>query len=116
MDTKTDGRLDVVIFPNGGREFLGRQPSYPETAESLYLPEVEKFVALHQGLETPEKYTGYYTVKGDVLTINWGEYAGEIVVEQQEIVMPDMTKYGIYDNIGEMQEPEPELSEDWQLP
>lgn len=78
MNTVTDGRLDIIIFPNGGKEYLGKLPSTPEIDEQLYLPAVSQFVAQNQNLEEPTKFTGMYRVKDDRLEITWGPYAGEI--------------------------------------
>lgn len=78
MDTTTDGRLDIVIFPNGGKEFLAKLPSSPEIDEQLYLPAVSNFVGQNQNLEEPTKFTGMYRVRNDRLEITWGPYAGEI--------------------------------------
>lgn len=78
MNTITDGRLDIIIFPNGGKEYLGKLPSSPEVDEQLYLPAVAEFVAQNQDLEEPTKFTGMYRVKDDRLEITWGPYAGEI--------------------------------------
>ena len=83
-DTLAPGRIDLIIFANGGKEFIGRQDSYPVTPESAYISEVQKFVATKQGLEKPEKFTGFYTVKDDIVTMTWTPYAGEIP-EKNEI-------------------------------
>ena len=77
-DTLTPGRVDIVIFPSGNRSIIGRQSSYPYTPESAYLGEVQKFVSSKQGLEHPEKFTGYYTIKDGVVSMTWAPYAGEI--------------------------------------
>lgn len=78
MDTVTDGRLDIVIFPNGGYEYIGKLAASPEVNEEYYLPFIARFVEDHQGLEVPTKYTATYRVKNDNLEISWGDYAGEI--------------------------------------
>lgn len=78
MNTVTDGRLDIVIFENGGKEFLAKLPSSPEIDEQLYLPLVTQFVAQNQDLKEPTKFTGTYRMKDDELEITWGPYAGEI--------------------------------------
>lgn len=83
-DTLSPGRVDIVIFPSGGKEILGRQSSYPSTPESAYLGEVQKFVASKQGIEKPEKFTGYYTVKDDVVSMSWTSYAGELPQKADE--------------------------------
>jgi hypothetical protein len=81
-DTLAPGRIDLIIFPSGGKEVLGRQPSYPELPEEAYLSEVQKFVATKQGLEKPEKYTGYYTCKDNAVSMTWTSYAGPILAEE----------------------------------
>lgn len=78
MDTIQDGRLDIVIFENGGREFIGKTPSNPEIPESAYLPKVESFVAQNQNLPEPKKFTGMYRMKNDILEITWGDWMGEL--------------------------------------
>ena len=83
-DTIAPGRIDIVIFPSGGREVIGRQSSYPSTPESAYLGEIQKFVSSKQRLEKPEKFTGYYTVKDDVVSMTWAPYAGEIEQKSEE--------------------------------
>lgn len=84
MDTLTQGRVDIVIFPNGGWEYIGRVPANPEIPEADYQPEVEKFVAQNQGLKNPTNFTGYYGVDGDILKMSWGTYAGEIPRDEVE--------------------------------
>ena len=91
-DTLAPGRVDILIFPNGGKEVIGRQPSYPALSEAAYLPEVQTFVASKQGLEKPEKATGYYTCKGDVVSMTWTPYAGPISKEEQEALELEPTE------------------------
>lgn len=74
MDTETPGRIDIIIFPSGGKEVTGRQASYPPTEESVYMPEVQSFVEAHQGLKAPAKFTGRYTVKNDICNFQWSEW------------------------------------------
>lgn len=83
-DTLAPGRIDIIVFPSGGKEVLGRQPSYPELPEAAYWPEVQAFVAAKQGLEKPEKATGYYTCKGGAVSVQWVPYAGPIEEAQEE--------------------------------
>lgn len=78
QDTESSGRIDIMIFPNGGKEVIGRVASYPKVPESTYWPEVLAFVAEHQGLEKPVKYTGRYSVTGGVFSMQWFDWAGEI--------------------------------------
>lgn len=82
-DTLSTGRIDIIIFPNGGKEVIGRMPAYPPVEETLYMSEVQKFVANHQNLPKPTKYTGYYAVKDEVLSMAWANWAGEIVRENE---------------------------------
>lgn len=84
MDTLTEGRVDIVIFPNGGWEFIGSVSANPEIPEEVYLPEVQKFVAQNQDLPAPTKFTGYYGVKADTLKMSWGVWQGEIPREEVE--------------------------------
>lgn len=86
MDTLTQGRVDIVIFPNGGWEFIGSIPANPEIPEEVYLPEVQKFVGQNQELPTPTKFTGYYGIAGDIFKMSWGEWKGAIPREEVETV------------------------------
>ncbi len=74
MDTETPGRIDIIIFPSGGKEVIGRQAAYPPVEECVYMPEVQSFVNEHQGLEKPKRYTGRYSVKNDVCSFQWTDY------------------------------------------
>lgn len=78
MDTIQDGRIDVMIYPNGGREVMGRIESNPELPEQVYMPQVEVFVSQNQGLPKSKMFTGIYSMKDDVLTINWSDWLGKI--------------------------------------
>ena len=84
QDTTSNGRVDIVIFPTGGREILGRVASYPETPETAYMPLIAQFVSEHQGLKTPQKFTGYYSVKDGVCSMQWANYAGELPQQEPE--------------------------------
>ena len=83
-DTLSAGRIDIIIFPNGGKEVIGRMPAYPPVPETLYMSEVRKFVADHQSLPKPTRFTGYYTVKDGALSMTWSNWAGEIVQNGEE--------------------------------
>lgn len=75
MTTEMPGRIDIIIFPNGGKEVIGRSPSYPPAKESFYISLVNEFVASKVGtVEKPEKYSGYYTIKDDVASMQWTPY------------------------------------------
>lgn len=84
-DTLAPGRIDVVIFPNGGKEIIGRQPSYPPLPEIAYLNKIRDFVATKQGLEKPEKFTGFYSSKENEVSMTWTPYAGEIEQKPEEV-------------------------------
>lgn len=83
-DTLAPGRIDIVIFTSGGKEVIGLLPAYPPIPEIAYLSEVQKFVSTKQGLEHPEKFTGFYTCKDDQITMTWTSYAGEIPQKNEE--------------------------------
>ena len=85
QDTETPGRINIIIFPNGGKEVIGRIASYPPTPESAYLDKVRSFVGQHQGLSKPTKYTGRYNVKDGVLSMLWTDWAGEIPRPAEEL-------------------------------
>ena len=75
MTTEMPGRIDIVIFPNGGREVIGRSPAYPPVKEAIYIGLVNEFVTNKIGtLENPENWSGYYTVKDDVVSMRWTPY------------------------------------------
>ena len=59
-------------------------PAYPPVPETLYMSEVRKFVADHQSLPKPTRFTGYYTVKDGALSMTWSNYSGEIVQNGEE--------------------------------
>ena len=48
------------------------------------MSEVRKFVADHQSLPKPTRFTGYYTVKDGALSMTWSNYSGEIVQNGEE--------------------------------
>lgn len=81
-DTIAPGRIDIIIFPSGGKEVLGRQPSYPPLPEIAYLNKIRDFVATKQGLEKPEKFTGFYSSKENSVSMTWTAWAGEITQEE----------------------------------
>ena len=80
MKTEAPGRIDIVIFPNGGKEVFGREPATPPVEESRYWPEVNDFVrrTAAKQLQEPEKYTGIYSVsENDILSMSWYPYIEE---------------------------------------
>lgn len=83
-DTTAAGRYDIIIFPNGGKECIKHVPSMPYTPESAYLKDIVRFVSEHQGLEAPTRFTGYYSVKDGVCTMQWYDYAGDVNAVQSE--------------------------------
>lgn len=89
-DTLKDGRIDIVIFANGGREVIGREDAEPPVSDADLLPEVAKFVAEHQDLPAPEKFTAIYRVENGKLKLFWGEYKGLLpyqLEEQDDVAM-----------------------------
>lgn len=89
-NTLVPGRIDIVVFANGGWEKIGQIASDPVIAPDDVLPGILEFVATKQNLAAPEKFTGYYSVKNDKISIHWANYAGEIPVEMPTIEAPDI--------------------------
>ena len=89
-DTTIDGRIDIIIFSNGGKEIIGRIESEPKISESYYIKDIKNFVSKHQNLEHPTKYTCYYKVLNGKIKTSWTDYAGEIErPEENNIEMKD---------------------------
>lgn len=76
-NTLVPGRVDIVIFANGGWEKIGWQQSDPEIQPDDILPDILQFVETKQNLPAPEKFTGYFSAKNRSMTVNWMPYAGE---------------------------------------
>lgn len=89
-NTLVPGRVDIVVFANGGWEKIGHMESDPAIPPDDVLPSIIEFVATKQNLAAPEKFTGYYSVKNDKILIHWANYAGEIPVEMPVIEVPDI--------------------------
>ena len=85
-DTLAPGRIDLVIFSNGGKEVIGRLPSYPALPEMAYSKFIQEFVSTKQNLEKPEKFTGFYSCKDNQVSMTWTTWAGEIKQEITEDV------------------------------
>lgn len=102
QETIVDGRLDIVVFPNGGWEFIGKVMSDPPVPEDIYLPEVNRHVAANQNLPAPHKFTGVFRVRDDAFTIFWGDWKGEIPNYAPETV-PDFS--ALQDGMFEMMMP-----------
>ena len=81
--TTVPGRYDIVMFPNGGWECIGRQAAIPPIPASEYRPRVDEYVAQHS-VEKPTKMTMYYRMEGDACTASWMPYAGEIQSPEEE--------------------------------
>lgn len=82
-DTIKQGRVDIVIFPNGGWEYIGRIEPEPLMPPDDILPQVLEFVAQHQNLPLPQKFTAYYGQKGRSINISFGDWEGEIPMQIQ---------------------------------
>lgn len=76
-NTTTSGRIDIVVFVNGGYEFLARVASKPEVPEDVWLPRVEDFVS-RLILDEPQKYSLTYEVVDGQFYMHHGEWLGEI--------------------------------------
>lgn len=76
-----DGRYDIVAFGNGGWECIGRINSEPDVPVQILHDHAQLFV---EGLEAdnrPVKYTGVYDPDSEPFVVEWGEWQGEIPVE-----------------------------------
>lgn len=103
MQTLTQGRIDIVIFPNGGWERLGYVPANPEIPEEVWYNNILEFVANNQNLPKPQKFTGYYGMsktRSNAVEMSWGEYQGD---------MPDLTPQ--FDPMAEIQRAEQIMQE-----
>lgn len=91
-NTLVPGRIDIVIFANGGWEKIGFQQSDPEIQPDDVLPDVLQFVATKQNLPAPEKFTGYFSVKNRSVGMSWAPYAGETeqMRKAREMTFTDM--------------------------
>lgn len=85
QNTLVPGRVDIVIFANGGWEKIGQIASDPEIPFDDILPEILQFVSTKQNLPAPQKFTGYYSIKDDKISIHWANYAGKIARAEEPI-------------------------------
>lgn len=79
-----EGRYDIVVFGNGGWECIGRINSEPEVPVQTLHDLAGQFV---EGLEAdgkPVKYTGIYEPGSEPLVIEWGEWQGDIVIDEPD--------------------------------
>ena len=84
-NTLVPGRVDIVIFANGGWEKIGQIASDPDIPFDDFLPEILQFVGTKQNLPAPEKFTGYYSAKDGDISIHWANYAGEIARTEEPV-------------------------------
>ena len=82
-NTITPGRIDIIIFPNGGKEIIGRINSEPKINEFYYLNEIKFFVENNKPEKEPIKYTCYYKFVNNKLQTSWTTYAGEIINQEE---------------------------------
>lgn len=64
------GRIDIVVFPNGGREIFG-QISGASMADLLSL--INGYISSLEDANKPRKFTGYYDAP-DASDIEWMPY------------------------------------------
>ncbi|MBD5585806.1 MAG: hypothetical protein HDQ88_12050 [Clostridia bacterium] len=77
------GRYDIVVFPNGGWECIGRIANMPEHSEQeLY--EHAKAFAESKSVDVPTKFTGEYA-PDEPLAIIWGEWKEPIPEGEGEL-------------------------------
>ena len=97
----SNGRIDIVVFPNGGREIIGRIDSDPVVSVNDLIPVVNKQAAA-QKLTAPKKFTGIYD-PANINAITWSDYN-----ESNPIVQVDKADLGIpYDSTEEEGMPMP---------
>ena len=88
------GRIDIVIFPNGGREIFARTASNEEVPTKKLIDEVNDFVTSYTPPSTPKKFTCIWSYNGTELVVAWSEYD-----DSNPIVNVDKTDLGIpYDS------------------
>ena len=79
------GRIDVGVFPNGGREVFGQVTSEPPVPPLALATEVSKHFD-EMNVDKPCKFTGYYDAP-DASDIEWAPYD-----ENNPIVMVERTE------------------------
>ncbi len=80
------GRIDIVVFPNGGREVFGQ---IGEAGAESISAAIEAFLPALESSNRARKYTGYYDAP-DASDIEWQEYNenNPIVLVPVETPMP----------------------------
>lgn len=78
------GRIDIVVFPNGGREVFGQIKSEPPVSAAVLAAEVAAYAGGLPPADAPRKFTGYYDA-ADASDIAWSVYD-----ENNPIVMVPM--------------------------
>lgn len=99
-------RIDIVVFPNGGREIFGRigdtKPEFVSAAIDAYLETLE-------ASSKPRKFTGYYDAP-DASDIEWMPYD-----ENNPIVMVEKEQEPVADEDEEPDYPRGTLYEPMEL-
>lgn len=80
------GRIDIVVFPNGGRDIFGQING---AGSSSLVSVIDEFLASLDSSDTPRKFTGYYDQE-DASDIEWLPYD-----ENNPIVQVDKADLGI---------------------
>lgn len=88
-------RVDIVVFPNGGREIFGQVRGENPVASSVILSLVNDKVQEVGAVSSPKKFTGYYEEDDNPVVIEWQDYDEnnpivQIPVENGEADAPDM--------------------------
>lgn len=80
------GRIDIVVFPNGGREIFGQING---AGSSSLVSVIDEFLASLDLSDTPRKFTGYYDQE-DASDIEWMPYDenNPIVFVKMDAPMP----------------------------
>lgn len=63
-------RVDIVVFPNGGREIFGQVRG---TTPEVLAIRINEFLATLESADKPRKFTGYYDESG-AGDIEWAPY------------------------------------------
>ena len=67
------GRIDIVVFPNGGREIFGQ---ISEAGYEFISACIDEFMGELESSNNPRKFTGYYDAP-DASDIEWQAYDEE---------------------------------------
>lgn len=92
------GRIDIVVFPNGGREIFGQVDSAGYEYVSAC---IDGFLANFEPSDKPRKFTGYYDAP-DASDIEWLPYDenNPIVQSPEEIDMVE--KEDVFEELAQI--------------